>query len=169
MAAGLSLLPGQLEPFRRQLNGVAHSRLQPIDFEPVLQLDMELRLAELNLRLVEELSGLEPMGQGNPPVRMAVRALRLAGEPKRMGGEAQHARFRVADGTATAEAVWWNCSSKTMPSGCFDLAVTPQVNVYQGRSLVQLKVLDWRSAEASAPIEIKRADDFVSAPGEGEG
>jgi len=32
----------------------------------------------------------------------------------------------------------------------FDLACTPQVNSYDGRRTVQLRVLDWRPAE---PIE----------------
>ncbi len=149
MAAGLSLRPDQLEPFRRQLNAIAHARLQPADFEPVLQLDLELSLAEVNLGLIEELERLDPIGQGNPAVQVAVRDLSLVGGSRRMGGEAQHARFRVSDGTATAEAVWWNCGNRLMPSGRFDLAVTPQVNVYQGRTSVQLKVLDWQPADSS--------------------
>jgi hypothetical protein len=66
-----------------------------------------------------------------------------------MGDEAQHARFRVSDGTATAEAVWWNCGNRPIPTGRFDLAVTPQVNTYQGRTSVQLKVLDWQPANLS--------------------
>jgi single-stranded-DNA-specific exonuclease len=148
MAAGLSLLPDRLEPFRRRLNSVARSRLELEDFEPVLQLDMELSLAELGVGMVKELNALEPVGQGNPPVRIAVRDLRLMGEPKRMGGESQHARFRVADGSGRAEAVWWNCAGQPMPSERFDLAVTPQLNTYQGRTSVQLKVLDWRCAQA---------------------
>jgi len=67
--------------------------------------------------------------------------------PKRMGGEAQHARFRVKDGAVIAEAVWWNCTGRPMPAHRFDLAVSPQRNEYQGRTAVQLKVLDWRPAE----------------------
>jgi single-stranded-DNA-specific exonuclease len=152
MAAGLSLRPDQLEPFRRQLNAIAHARLQPADFEPVLQLDLELSLAEVNLGLIEELERLDPIGQGNPAVQVAVRDLSLVGGSRRMGGEAQHARFRVSDGTATAEAVWWNCGNRLMPSGRFDLAVTPQVNVYQGRTSVQLKVLDWQPADSSDSV-----------------
>jgi single-stranded-DNA-specific exonuclease len=154
MAAGLSLLPDQLEPFRQRLNAVARARLELADFEPVLRLDMELPLAGLGVGLVKELSALEPVGQGNPPVRVAVRGVRLLGEPRRMGGESQHARFRVADGTGTAEAIWWNCAGQPMPSDRFDLAVTPELNTYQGRTSVQLKVLDWRHAEARSATDL---------------
>jgi single-stranded-DNA-specific exonuclease len=147
MAAGLTVRPGQVESLRRRLNAVARGRLRPEDFEPPLRLDFELGLSELNLELVEELRRLDPVGQGNPAVQLVLRGLHLVGVPRRMGGEAQHARFRVANGAAVAEAVWWNCTSRPMPVGCFDLAVTPQVNSYLGRTAVQLRVLDWRPVE----------------------
>jgi hypothetical protein len=31
-----------------------------------------------------------------------------------------------------------------VPAGRFDLAFSPQINDYNGRRIVQLKVLDWR-------------------------
>ena len=42
-----------------------------------------------------------------------------------------------------ALVVWWN-AEKPPPSGRFDLAVQPSVNVWKGRRSVQLKLLDWR-------------------------
>jgi hypothetical protein len=52
----------------------------------------------------------------------------------------------VTDGTVTHEAVWWNGGDKSLPVGKFDLAFAPQVNEFNGRRTVQLKVLDWRAA-----------------------
>ena len=147
MAAGLTLRPEQVDPFRRRLNAVARARLRPEDFEPALRLDLELQLSELSFELVDELRRLDPIGQGNPEARVVLRNLQLAGVARRMGGEAQHARFRVANGAAMAEAVWWNCANRPMPAGRFDLVVTPQLDAYQGRTSVQLKVLDWQPAE----------------------
>jgi len=53
------------------------------------------------------------------------------------------------DGAATLEAVWWGAGEESLPVGRFDLAFTPQINEFNGRRSVQLKVLDWRPCEQS--------------------
>jgi hypothetical protein len=52
----------------------------------------------------------------------------------------------VTDGVVTLEAVWWNGGDQSLPVGRFDLAFAPQINEFNGRRTVQLKVLDWRAA-----------------------
>jgi single-stranded-DNA-specific exonuclease len=147
MAAGLTLRPEDLEPFRQRLNALARDRIPPEELEPALRLDFELPLSELSLDLVTELRRLDPIGQGNPDVQVVVKGVQLACEPRWIGSESRHARFKVRSASGIADAVWWNCAGASMPADRFDLAVSPQINVYQGRTSVQLKVLDWRPAE----------------------
>jgi single-stranded-DNA-specific exonuclease len=147
MAAGLTLRPEQVEAFRKRLNAVAHARIRADELRPALRLDFELTLGDLSTGLVTELRQLDPIGPGNGEVHTLVKGLELVEPPKRMGGEAQHARFRVKHGSAVAEAVWWNCAERPMPANRFDLAVSPQLNEYRGRTSVQLKVLDWRPSD----------------------
>ena len=99
---------------------------------------------DLTLDLVEQLAALAPTGQGNPPVQWMIRGLTLRQPPQRMGRENQHVKWRLTDGRADLEAVWWNAGQAPMPGGRFDLAFTPTINEYQGRRSVQLRVLDWR-------------------------
>jgi hypothetical protein len=61
-----------------------------------------------------------------------------------MGADGQHVKLWVTDGSATCEAVWWRAGDRSLPVGTFDLAFTPQINDYNGRRALQLKVLDWR-------------------------
>ncbi|HYE32654.1 MAG TPA: single-stranded-DNA-specific exonuclease RecJ [Methylomirabilota bacterium] len=150
MAAGLSMNPARLEEFRQRFNDAARTALKPESLLPILELDAQVRLSELTLATVLSLEQLEPCGQGNPTVRLAASGLRLAGDIRRMGAEQQHARFRVSDGTATLDVVWWSCVGDPMPSGRFDLAFEPQVHEYQGMRSVQLKLLDWRPSRAAA-------------------
>jgi single-stranded-DNA-specific exonuclease len=147
MAAGLTLAPEKLEPLRRRLNELARARLQPEQLQRVLRLDATVPLAEMTMGLLEALERLSPVGQGNPPVQVVVPSLRLQRPPQFLGRERKHARLRVTDGAETFEALCWNCVGSPLPDGCFDLAVAPQINVYNGRSSVQLKVLDWRPAQ----------------------
>jgi hypothetical protein len=53
----------------------------------------------------------------------------------------------LTDGGTTHEAVWWRAGQESLPVGKFDLAFTPKTEFYSGRRTVQLKVIDWCSAE----------------------
>jgi len=53
----------------------------------------------------------------------------------------------VTGGSVAHEAIWWGGGEGSLPVGRFDLAFAPQINSYNGRQSVQLKVLDWRPAQ----------------------
>lgn len=144
MAAGLSISPAQVEPLRERLNSIARRTLHPDQLRPVLRLDAEVRAEELTLDCVEELSALEPVGQGNPPVQLVVRQVTQSRPPQRMGRESQHLKLWLACPSGSIEVVWWNAGKARIPEGRFDLACAPQINTFNGRRTVQLKLLDWR-------------------------
>jgi single-stranded-DNA-specific exonuclease len=144
MAAGVSLLPANLDAFRARLNQLARNVLKPDDLQPPLRLDAEVSLADMTLECQAALDQLRPTGQGNPPVQFLARNLAQQRPPQRMGADRQHLKMWVTDGATTHEAVWWRGGNEPLPDSRFDLAFAPQVNEYNGRRIVQLKVLDWR-------------------------
>jgi len=147
MAAGLTLRPENVDGLRQRLNEIARRTLKPSDLQPPLRLDAQVGLGDLSLESLEELDQLKPMGQGNPIVQFYACALTHRRPLVRMGADRQHVKMWVADGAATHEAVWWNGGKESLPVGQFDLAFVPQINDYNGRRSVQLKVLDWRPAQ----------------------
>ncbi|MGA2242311.1 MAG: single-stranded-DNA-specific exonuclease RecJ [Verrucomicrobiota bacterium] len=146
MAAGLSLQPDKVDALRQRLNELARRALKPEDLQPPLHLDAEVGLDEMTLESLGELARLKPAGQGNPPVQFCARSVTHQRPLRRMGADKQHVKLWVTDGAVTLEAVWWNGGDKSLPVGKFDLAFAPQVNEFNGRRTVQLKVLDWRAA-----------------------
>jgi single-stranded-DNA-specific exonuclease len=146
MAAGLSVQPDKIDLLRQRLNELARRALKPEDLQPLLRLDAEAGLDEMSLEMLGELACLKPTGQGNPPVQFCARGVTHQRPLQRMGKEKQHVKLWVTDGAVTHEAVWWNGGDKSLPVGKFDLAFAPQVNEFNGRRTVQLKVLDWRPA-----------------------
>jgi single-stranded-DNA-specific exonuclease len=146
MAAGLTIAPDKVDLFRARLNEIARRTLKPEDLQPPLRLDAEVALSEITLDSLAELEQLKPMGQGNPALQFCARKLAQKKPPLRMGATKQHVKLWVTDGTVTHEAVWWNAGA--LPDGRFDLAFAPSVNEFNGRTTVQLKVLDWRAAES---------------------
>jgi single-stranded-DNA-specific exonuclease len=146
MAAGLTIHPDNLEAFRTRLNEIARRTLKREDLVPPLRLDAEVNLGDLSLDSLAELDQLKPMGQGNPAVQFYAANVTHHRPLQRMGAEKQHVKLWVTDGKIVHEGVWWNAGKESLPVGRFDLAFAPQVNAYNGKQSVQLKVLDWRPA-----------------------
>jgi single-stranded-DNA-specific exonuclease len=144
LAAGLSVRPENLEPLRRRLNELARRALRPEDLQPTLRLDAEVGLDEITEERVLELERIRPTGAGNPGVQLCARRLRHQRPLQRVGRDRQHVKLWVTDGAVSREAIWWRAGELALPVGTFDLAFVPELNVFNGRQTVQLRVLDWR-------------------------
>jgi single-stranded-DNA-specific exonuclease len=146
MAAGLSVAPDKIDLLRERLNAIARRTLQPDDLQPPLRLDAQLTLGEVHFDALDQLERLKPAGLGNGPVQFCAQNLAHRKPLQRMGAGKQHVKMWVTDGAVTHEAVWWNAGQGSLPVGKFDLAFTPALSDFNGRTTVQLKVLDWRTA-----------------------
>lgn len=143
MAAGLSIAPDKIDLLRQRLNELARRALKPKDLQPPLRLDAEVSLSELSYESLAELEKLKPTGQGNPALQFCARGLSHARPLQRIGAKKQHAKMWVSDGATSHEAVWWNVGERPVPDGRFDLAFAPGINTFNGRTTVQLKILDF--------------------------
>jgi single-stranded-DNA-specific exonuclease len=147
MAAGVTLHAANLAPFRARLNDLAGRALKPDALQAPLRLDAEVILQSMTLECLTSLDQLRPTGLGNPSVQFFARNLTQQRPAQRMGADKQHVKMWVTDGATTQEAVWWGAGQEASPAPRFDLAFAPQINEYNGRRTVQLKVLDWRPAQ----------------------
>lgn len=149
MAAGVTIQADRLDRFRERLNRIAQDRLSADLLRPELRIESIVPLRDLTPERMADLNRLEPFGQGNPSLQFIIPAVRLVGSPQRIGKDQQHWRLRVTDGSAMADVLWWGGveSGQPPPSGTFDLAVVPQLDTYQGRSRVRMRLLDWRPSE----------------------
>jgi single-stranded-DNA-specific exonuclease len=148
MAAGLTIKMENLDALRLRLNQLVQRSLKSEDLQPSLRLDGEVSLREVNAAAIRELGRLQPTGQSNPPVQLAAKNLTQARPLQRMGAEKQHVKMWVTDGSVVHETVWFGAGSNAaLPVGHFDMAFAPQINEFNGRSTVQLKMLDWRPCQ----------------------
>ncbi len=146
MAAGLSVAPDKIDLLRARLNAIARRTLQPEQLRAPLRLDAAVDLAALSVDSLAELDQLKPTGQGNPALQFYACNLAHRKPLQRIGAAKQHVKMWVTDGQAAHEAVWWNAGAGALPTDRFDLAFAPALNTFNGRTAVQLKVLDWRAA-----------------------
>lgn len=152
VAAGITTRRENLPAFADAFRSVCAIALSGKDLRPSLEVDAWLDPAELTVALHTAIQRLEPCGEGNPPVRLALRAARLAEVPKRMGTDGKHARLTLqgADGSGHS-AVFFNAADDLdafHPGELLDVAFTTRVNTYWGAPELQLLVEDLRPTES---------------------
>jgi single-stranded-DNA-specific exonuclease len=81
-ACGFAMPFANVADLRAKLDAFARARLTPADFDPILDLDAELDLAEVTPDLFQALQLLEPYGMGNPEPIFAARAVQLTAPPR---------------------------------------------------------------------------------------
>jgi single-stranded-DNA-specific exonuclease len=147
MAAGFSLDPDRIFAFRRAISRTVARMVAEAPPPPAIVVDAYLPLAELSLDLISELERLAPFGNGNPPVTLAARNLRLAGDAK-IGRREEHRRVTVRDESGqTYETLWWHSADWRLPKGPFDLAYTVRASDYLGQQKLQIEWLTARERE----------------------
>ena len=147
MAAGVTVRPENIDALRTRLNDLARRSLKPEQLQPWLRIDAEVTVADLTFERLTELQRLQQTGMGNPPVHCVLRNVTNARPLQRMGAEKKHAKLWLTDGQNIIEAVLWNVGNGPLPVGKFDVAFAPQLNEFNGKTTVQLKVLDWHGVE----------------------
>jgi single-stranded-DNA-specific exonuclease len=148
-AAGIRIACTQVPAFREALNRVAHERLTAADHSPILRIDAEVRLEEVDDALLEFIERLEPFGEGNPPPLFLTRAVEVVGEPTLVGKEQQHLRMTVRQGSTLLPAIGFGMGSRVAEAkqGSLDLVYSPQRHIWHERKERQLVLKDLRPWE----------------------
>ncbi len=81
-ACGFAMPSANVAQLRTELDAFARTRLTASDFDPVLDVEAELDLAEITPDLFQALRLLEPYGTGNHEPAFSARSVRLIAPPK---------------------------------------------------------------------------------------
>lgn len=105
-------------------------------------IDAEVRLAEVDERLAEELAGLGPFGQDNPAPVLVTRNVRVSAV--RRVGDGSHLKLSIEDDRATTRsAIGFNLGDRGVEVGArLDLAFVPTMSTWQGRRSAELELSD---------------------------
>ncbi len=144
MAAGLSLSRQELPAFALALEAHARGKLGDDDLLPKLRHDGTVLLEEIDLDALRQMESMAPFGMENPEPLMVVEAVRAMRVQELEGG---HLRFTVCQGAFSHPAIAFGMQERRQEfQGEIDLLVAPQINYYQGRETVQLRVRDVRKS-----------------------
>ena len=154
MACGFSIEgEEQLREFKQKLSALAAERLTPDILAPKLIIDAVLEFGQINLGLVEEINALAPFGQNNPQPRFASFGLRID-DLILMGSDRQHIKLRLSAAKEKLSLSFWAIAfssaaayQKLKIGDVINLAYYLDINEFNGRREVQLKIIDWQLSE----------------------
>jgi single-stranded-DNA-specific exonuclease len=150
-AAGFRILPDKIDAFRQRLCAYSAEQFPGGTPAPVLVLDAEVPLGVLTFGLVNDLDRLEPYGSENRRPVLLAGDVSVVGEPRRVGNGERHLSFRVSQGGAILKAIAWGMADRAdelmSAGGACSLAYTPRRNDWQGRSSIDLLVVDFQAGK----------------------
>jgi single-stranded-DNA-specific exonuclease len=146
-AAGLTIKEEQVAAFRHAMNEVGKQFLNEEDLIMELQIDTLLKIEDINLFLYSKMALLEPFGAENPVPCFFSRDVQLQ-EVKLIGKSKTHVRFRVKQGKGQIEGVGFGLAevfeSIDIDTESFDIAYELNLNTWNGREKLEIKLLDIR-------------------------
>ena len=173
LAAGLMVRRKDVEELRHRLNAYATEHLRDEDLVASVEVDCEVEMKELTMRLAEEIGNLEPFGTANPTPSFVLRKVSVQ-KLQPMGG-GKHLRMIVEKDGISMSAVWFGKSVSELPfepTDRIDLLFQLNVNEYQGVCSLQMVLQDAKLAmddqnaylqEKKRYEEILRGDPFDEA------
>lgn len=154
-AAGLSLKPDDLPEFITQFDAAIAGTVTEGALEPVVEVDAEMHLSDLDTRFWAVLKQFEPFGQDNPPPVFLSRSLDVIGPVATVGRKRDHIKFSVrasgASGTShpSRDVIGFGlgkhletvaeCQANGQP---VDLLFSIDENTWNGRTKLQLLAKD---------------------------
>jgi single-stranded-DNA-specific exonuclease len=146
-AAGLTLDESQLIPFTKKFDEVVRSRVAEELFEPEIEIDAEIRLADITTGFLNILTQFAPHGPENmKPIFISKHVSDYKGFSTLV--KEKHLRFVICqDAGKTINGIGFNLADKAeiVKSGKpFDIIYHIEENNWNGNISIQLKVIDIR-------------------------
>jgi len=151
-AAGITLMPGQVEAFREKFEETVAATIQPQSLTPELIIDAELSLDAIRPSFYKIQEQMQPFGPANTQPVFVARGLTDSGS--RIVKE-QHVRFSLQQGGTRVDGIGFGLAGKfhLLQTGMpVDVAFTLEENEWNNQKSLQLKVVDLQlQHEASRP------------------
>ena len=145
-AAGMTLEENKVNDFKAAFETVVSQSIQSDQLTPLIEVDLEVSLSDLNLSLYKLIGQMEPFGPENLRPVFWTRQLKNTGYSKIVKEE--HIRFSVTDGNTTFSGIGFGLAKKfhLLQQSNFDLAFTIDENDYNNQRTLQLRVLDIKAS-----------------------
>ncbi len=146
MAIGITVKKDNFEEFKKQFEEYAKN--SDIDkIIPIIYIDEEITLKDINLKAVQELQLLEPFGEGNKMPLFLYKNLRI--DSIRALSEGKHLKLTLKDDNMVIDAIGFNMGEYTndyLIGDKVDIVGNLEINSFNGIDKVQINLKDIRKS-----------------------
>ncbi len=150
-AAGLSILPENIQPFRENFLRVTGTRLSKDDLIPTLSVNARLELEQINTELLKMLELFAPFGPQNMRPVFVTEKLHIWGEPYVVGNN--HLRLRVKKAGPVFDCIGFGMGDMAkvlcMKGIRIDMAYVLETNYWNDTYRIQLRIKDIKISDES--------------------
>lgn len=146
-AAGFTVRNENLDRLTERLKARAAQELAGTTLQPMLMIDTQIGLGELDRRLYDWLAKLAPFGYANRAPIFMTRRLRVV-DARAVGAKRSHLKLYLSDGRTQRDAIAFRQARRLddLP-GHVDVAYHLELNRWNSRERLQLNVRNLRPAE----------------------
>jgi single-stranded-DNA-specific exonuclease len=146
-AAGMTIAPSQIELFKETFETVANGMLSTDDMVPEIEIDAEIQLKDIHHSFYHILEQMEPFGPDNTKPVFCVRNVTNVG--CRIVKD-DHLRFEVMQDNFSINGIGFQLAEKYEKLAHpikMDIVFTIEENHFNGRTTLQMKVIDFNRAK----------------------
>ncbi len=140
-AAGFVVAAENIAALQESLELAFQEQLGTDPPRPVLKVDAQVGLAELDQVFFQHLEQLRPFGPGNPEPVFSCAGVECVNS--RVVGE-RHLKVHLAQSGCVREAIAFNQAPHGLPDGPLEVAFSTRLSHFQGRNHPEFRLLDWR-------------------------
>lgn len=143
-AAGFSIKEDKIPALRDRLTQYCKEHLSETDYLPIVDIDSQVVIDDIDVPLIEEIETLEPYGMANPTPVLALEEATIS-DLFLMGQQKKHAKVLLEREDSTIDAIAWNrpdLHASFFPGDQVKVAFTVQKNEWNGHVSPQLMIQD---------------------------
>lgn len=143
-AAGFSIKEDKIPALRERLAQYCKEHLAETDYIPLVDIDSQVAIDDIDVPLIEEIETLEPYGMANPTPVLALEEATIS-DLFLMGQQKKHAKVLLEREDSTIDAIAWNrpdLHASFFPGDRVKVAFTVQKNEWNGHVSPQLMIQD---------------------------
>jgi single-stranded-DNA-specific exonuclease len=145
-AAGMTIKNENLDAFYERFSALVEGALREVITEPEIWIDMEIQPTDIVPQLVTDIARFAPFGEGNTEPVFSLSDMRVK-QVRFVGSGNKHMKFALEspDGLRVFDAIGFSLGerfSSIVEGDRLDIAFTLEENVWNGRSSIQLKLID---------------------------
>ena len=136
--------------FIEKITKLAETKLKEKELKPILEIDSEINLNQLDWQLVEEIEKFIPYGEENPKPKFLIKDLTII-DCQLVGQDGKHLRLTIGDDQISKKAIGFSFGewfSRIKKGDKIDLISEIEINEWNGNRELQLKIVDLRQSHS---------------------